>query len=83
MLKISYSIPMIKKLLNQFQKKYLVVYRKEDGKVKTYEISKPRLNEAVSNKREGRHNVGFRAYCFARGQVRAFRHDRVVSITKL
>lgn len=74
---------MLNKLLNKFQKRYLVVYRRHDGKVKTYEISKPRLNEAVPNKQEGRHNVGFRAYCFARGQVRAFRHDRVISITKL
>ena len=74
---------MIKKLLNQFQKRYLLVYRRKDEKVKTYEIGKPRLNEAVPNKQEGRHNVGFRAYCFARGQVRAFRHDRVVSISRL
>lgn len=74
---------MIKKLLNRFSPKYLLVYRKQDGKVKTYEISRPQLKEALANKQEGRNNVGFKAYSFARGQVRNFRHDRVISITKL
>ena len=74
---------MIKTLLNKFQRKYLVVYRKRDGEVKSYEITRPRLSDSIANKEEGRNNVGFRAYCFARKEVRAFRHDRVISITKL
>ena len=74
---------MINKLLNRFQSRYLLVYRKQDGEVKTYEIARPKLSDAVSNKAEGRNNVGFKAYCFARTQVRNFRHDRVISITKL
>lgn len=74
---------MINKLLNIFKPRYLLVYRKEDGKVKSYEISRPRLSDSISNQVEGRNNVGFRSFCFARNQVRNFRHDRVVSITKL
>lgn len=74
---------MINKLLNKFKPRYLLVYRKQDGEVKSYEITRPRLSHSVSNKTEGRNNVGFRSFCFARNQVRSFRHDRVVSITKL
>lgn len=74
---------MLNKLIKKLQSKYLLVYRKIDGEVKTYEITRPRLNESIANKQEGRNNVGFRAYCFARNHVRAFRHDRVISITKL
>ena len=73
---------MINKLLNIFKSRYLLVYRKEDGKVKSYEITRPQLGNAISNQQEGRNNVGFRAFCFARDQVRNFRHDRVVSITR-
>lgn len=74
---------MFNKLLNKFQKRFLIVYRKQDGEVKSYEITRPKLNDSISNKEEGRNNVGFKAFCFARNQVRSFRHDRVVSITKL
>ncbi len=74
---------MINKLLNKFKSRYLVVYQKQDGEVKSYEITRPKLNSSVANKQEGRNNVGFRAFCFARNQVRSFRHDRVISITKL
>jgi hypothetical protein len=74
---------MFNKLKNLFKPKYLLVYRKEDCKVKTYEISRPDLKNSFANKPEGRNNAGFRAFCFARHQVRNFRHDRVISITKL
>ena len=74
---------MLNILLNKFQKRYLLVYKKRDGEVKSYEIGRPRLSDAVPNKQEGRNNVGFKAYCFVRAQVRSFRHDRVVSITRL
>ena len=74
---------MIKKLLNKFKSRYLLVYQKEDGEVKSYEIGKPLLSRSVSNKKESRNNVGFKAFCFARKNFRSFRHDRIISITKL
>ena len=74
---------MINKLLNKFKSRYLVVYKKQDGEIKSYEITRPKLNNSIANKQEGRNNVGFRAFCFKRNQVRSFRHDRVISITKL
>lgn len=80
---MSYNYGMIKKLLNKFKSKYLVVYKKQDGEIKSYEITRPKLNDSIANKQEGRNNVGFRAFCFKRNQVRSFRHDRVISITKL
>lgn len=74
---------MIKKLLNQLQKRYLLVYQKRDGEIKSYEISRPKLSDSFSNSAEGRNNAGFRAFCFARNEVRSFRHDKVISITRL
>tara|TARA_Y100000287_G_scaffold163833_1_gene144716 strand:- start:217 stop:441 length:225 start_codon:yes stop_codon:yes gene_type:complete len=74
---------MLKKILNKFRAKYLLVYQKQDGETKSYEIGKPLLNHSVSNKKESRNNVGFKAYCFARKNFRSFRHDRIISITKL
>jgi hypothetical protein len=74
---------MFKKLFKKINPRYLLVYRKEDGKVKTYEIGRPMLEKSVSNKKESRNNVGFKSYCFARSSIRSFRHDRIVSITKL
>tara|TARA_R100000008_G_C3518697_1_gene132806 strand:- start:183 stop:452 length:270 start_codon:yes stop_codon:yes gene_type:complete len=62
---------------------YLVVYKTEEGKIKSYIIAKPDLYESFGNKEEKRDNVGFKAYCYGRKQVRSFRHDRIVSITKL
>ena len=62
---------------------YLVVYRTREEKIKSYIISKPDLYESFGNKGEERDNVGFKAYCYGRKQVRSFRHDRIVSITKL
>ena len=62
---------------------YLVVYKTEEEKIKSYIISKPDLYESFGNKKENRDNVGFKAYCHGRDEVRSFRHDRIVSITKL
>lgn len=62
---------------------YLIVYKTEEGKTKSYIISRPDLFESFGNKKEQRANVGFRAYCYGRNQVRSFRHDRIISITKL
>jgi hypothetical protein len=74
---------MLNKLVSKFKPRYLLVYKKEDGEVKTYEIGKPLLDKSISNKKESRNNVGFKAFCFARDNIRSFRHDRIVSITKL
>ena len=62
---------------------YLVIYKTEEQKTKSYIIDKPNLFESFGNKAENRDNVGFRAYCHGRDSVRSFRHDRIVSITKL
>lgn len=65
------------------ENQYLVIYKTEEGKTKSYIIQKPDLYESFGNKREARDNVGFKAYCYGRDSVRSFRHDRIVSITKL
>jgi len=62
---------------------YLMIYKTEENKTKSYIISKPDLYDSFGNKGEDRDNVGFRAYCYGRDSVRSFRHDRIVSITKL
>lgn len=62
---------------------YLIIYRTEEDKTKSYIIKKPDLYESFGNKGESRDNVGFKAYCYGRDSVRSFRHDRIVSITKL
>lgn len=62
---------------------YLIIYKTEEEKIKSYIIKKPDLYESFGNKREERDNVGFKAYCYGRDSVRSFRHDRIVSITKL
>ena len=61
---------------------YYVVYKTDEGKTKTYLIGEIDLYKSFKNKEENRDNAGFKAYCFARDQVRSFRHDRIVSITK-
>jgi hypothetical protein len=78
-------------ILNNIQKlvprkesnQYLMIYKTEENKTKSYIISKPDLYDSFGNKDEHRDNVGFRAYCYGRDSVRSFRHDRIVSITKL
>jgi len=70
------------KLACLFCKRYYIVYRDEKDKIKTYQIGNINLYNSFGNKRNQRNNVGFKAYCFARSQVRSFRHDRIISITK-
>ncbi len=65
------------------ENQYLVIYRTEEEKTKSYIIQKPDLYDSFGNKGEERDNVGFKAYCYGRDCVRSFRHDRIVSITKL
>ena len=65
------------------ENQYLVIYKTEEDKTKSYIIKKPDLYESFGNKTEERDNVGFKAYCYGRDSVRSFRHDRIVSITKL
>lgn len=74
---------MIKKIIkNLFGSRYYVVYRTRSGKIKTYQIGNINLFDSFGNKDDERDNVGFRAYCFGRGEVRSFRHDRIISLTK-
>ena len=74
------EIGRLRRLLNN--KQYYVVYRTEEGRVKTYLIGDIDLYNSFSNKEENRDNAGFKAYCFARDEVRSFRHDRIVSLTR-
>ena len=62
--------------------RYFVVYKNAEDEVKTYEIGRPQLTESFGNKEEERNNIGFKAYCFGRQEVRSFRHDRIVSLTR-
>jgi len=68
---------------NKISPKYLVVYKANEDKIKSYIINKPNLYNSFGNKNETRDNVGFRAYCYGREAMRSFRHDRIISITKL
>lgn len=71
-----------KRVRNNINSKYYIVYKCQDGKTKTYMVGDINLYNSFSNKTEKRDNAGFRAYCFARKQIRSFRHDRIISITK-
>ncbi len=73
----------VKKLITKKEDQYLVVYRTEESKTKSYIISRPDLYDSFGTKGERRDNVGFKAYCYGRESIRSFRHDRIVSITKL
>ena len=76
-------IKKIKSKLNcLFCRRYYIVYRNEHNKIKTYQIGNINLYNSFGNKRDKRDNVGFRAFCFARNQMRSFRHDRIIAITK-
>ena len=70
-------------LKEKISSKYLVIYKTKEGKIKSYVIKKPNLYNSFGNKNELRSNVGFRSYCYARKSTRSFRHDRIISITKL
>ena len=77
---------MITTIINYFknlnQNRYYVVYKNKEDKIKTYLIGDINLYNSFSNKEQNRDNAGFKAYCFARKQVRSFRHDRIISLTK-
>ena len=85
---------MIKKLYHRLQRldrltrkaffspRYYIVYRGKDEKIKTYQIGSIDLWSSFGNKQDKRHNVGFKAYCYGRDEVRSFRHDRIISLTK-
>ena len=66
---------------NQDQR-YFLVYKNAEDEVKTYEIGRPQLSESFGNRDEERNNIGFKAFCFGRQEVRSFRHDRIVSLTR-
>ncbi len=68
--------------MNNETQKYFIVYKNADNAVKTYEIGRPELTESFGNKNEDRKNVGFKAFCFARNEIRSFRHDRIISLTR-
>ena len=80
MFKLWKEIKKIKKYVKT--EKYYVVYRTEEGRIKTYLIGDIDLYNSFSNKEEDRDNAGFKAYCFARDEIRSFRHDRIVSLTR-
>jgi len=68
--------------LKLFSKKYYIVYKNSTNKVKTYLIGDINLFNSFGNKDEQRFNAGFKAYCYGRKQVRSFRHDRIIALTK-
>ena len=70
------------KVMKNQDQRYFVVYQNAEDEVKTYEIGRPQLTESFGNKEEERNNIGFKAYCFGRQEVRSFRHDRIVSLTR-
>lgn len=65
-----------------FSPRYYIVYKGSDDKIKTYQIGAIDLWSSFGNKEDNRKNVGFKAYCFGREEVRSFRHDRIISLTK-
>ena len=65
-----------------FCRRYYIVYKNSNGKIKTYQVGNINLFNSFGNKSNNRDNVGFRAYCFGRQEVRSFRHDRIIAITK-
>ena len=77
---------MIAKIIEVLNKlkasQYYVVYKNKDNKVKTYLIGDIDLYKSFSNRIQDRDNAGFKAYCFARKQVRSLRHDGIISLTK-
>ncbi len=61
-------------------KKCLLVYKTLDGRTELYTIDKPTHTNEFGNEGEGHKVVGFRTHCYNRGQWRAFRYDRVLSM---
>jgi hypothetical protein len=70
------------KVMKNQDQRYFVVYKNAEDEVKTYEIGRPQLTESFGNKEEERNNIGFKAYCFGRQEIRSFRHDRIVSLAR-
>lgn len=70
------------KIRKSFGPRYYMVYRNQDGKIKTYQIGVINLFDSFGNKKFNRDNIGFKAFCYGRNQTRSFRHDRIISITK-
>ena len=70
------------KVMKNQDQRYFLVYKNQEDEVKTYEIGRPDLSESFGNKGEERNKIGFKAYCFGRQEVRSFRHDRIVSLTR-
>ena len=71
-----------KAVMKNEDQRYFLVYQNQENEVKTYEIGRPDLGESFGNEEEERNNIGFKAYCFGRQEVRSFRHDRIVSLTR-
>ena len=76
----------MKKIINKikrlFNPLYSVVYTTKSGRTALYTIDKPQHSNEFGNVSEHLRTAGFKAYCFARKQVRSFRHDRIISLTK-
>ena len=70
------------KVMKNEDQRYFLVYQNQENEVKTYEIGRPDLSESFGNKGEERNNIGFKSYCFGGQEVRSFRHDRIVSLTR-
>tara|TARA_A200000159_G_scaffold135604_1_gene134771 strand:- start:1183 stop:1437 length:255 start_codon:yes stop_codon:yes gene_type:complete len=79
---LSFAKKIKSKLGCLFCKRYYIVYKNSNGKIKTYQVGNINLFNSFGNKSSNRDNVGFKAYCFGRQEVRSFRHDRIISITK-
>lgn len=60
--------------------KCLLVYKTTDGRTELYTINKPTHENEFGNQDEGHNVVGFRTHCYNRGEWRAFRYDRVLSM---
>jgi predicted DNA-binding transcriptional regulator YafY len=82
MKKIKFINKLLKSILRPLSNRYYIVYKSRDGKTKTYQVGGIDLYNSFGNKDAERCNIGFKAYCFGRKQVRSFRHDRIISITK-
>ena len=73
---------MISRIINLFRPLYQVVYTTKDGRTEMYTIDKPEHDHEFGNRTEGRHSVGFRAFCHNRGEWRSFRYDRIVALNR-
>lgn len=73
---------LLTKIVNAFKPKYKMVYRAANGTTSMYTITKPQHADEFGNLSEGRSVVGFRSWCFNRGNFRSFRYDRIISLVK-